>query len=72
MKILKKITHWIITSVYILLLMIMSVYLFWEICAKDHIEQYIKKEYGYAIMETYNNTELIKNFKIPENDKGEN
>lgn len=45
----------------------LTCWLFWETIAKNHIEQYIKDNYGYAIMETNESINTIK--EILENDK---
>ena len=68
----KKTTEWILNTVYIIILIFLSLVIFWELYAKTYVENYIDNEYGHQIKETYNNTELIKQFDIPvKDDKGE-
>lgn len=37
----------------------LSCWLFWETIGRNYIENYIEENYGYAIMETRNNSFLI-------------
>ena len=45
----------------------LTCWLFWESIIKNHIEQYIKDNYGYAIMETNESINTIKEILV--NDK---
>jgi hypothetical protein len=60
-----KVKSFVYTSLHVLALMLLSLYLFWHGYAKHYIERFIKTEYGQTIIKTYNNTELIKNFDLP-------
>ena len=37
--------------------------MFWEYYAKEHIEQFIKDDYGYAIILTNKNLKILQNSK---------
>lgn len=55
----KKMADFLLTGLYVLILMIISLFLFWEAYAKEYIEEHIKSEYGHDIKETKNNSTLV-------------
>lgn len=55
----KKIGNFILKSLYIFILMILSLILFWELYAKNYVQKYIDFEYGHDIKETKSNSNLI-------------
>lgn len=55
----KKVLKFVTTSIYILTLMILSVFMFWELYAKDYLVDHIETVYGYKIIQTFNNSELL-------------
>ncbi len=57
-----RFARFILASLYAFILMILALLFVWEIVGKPYIESYIKTNYGNAINETYNNSELLKEF----------
>jgi hypothetical protein len=54
---------WLATSLYILILMILAIYMFWEGYAKNYVETYLNENYGQYIISTSNDLKILKNSK---------
>jgi hypothetical protein len=66
----KKIFNFILHSIYILILIILALFLFWEGYAKRHMENYIDEEYGIYLIRSYKDLQLLKQYDLPlKNDK---
>lgn len=65
----QKTIKFILFTIYMIILFALVVVMFWEFYGKEFVENYIKKEYGDAIIQTKNNSEL--SLQILQNDESE-
>jgi hypothetical protein len=59
----KKIFNFIFISILAFILMMLAIFLFWELYAKVYVENYLDDNYGYAIIQTNEDLKILKNSK---------
>ena len=70
----KKLKDGLLNAFYAFGLIVLALWFFWEGVAKPQVKHLIDRkvteDYGYYIMQTYNDCQLIKNFNLPTYDEG--
>ena len=61
----KKVLNFLLTSFYAFLLIMLAIFSFWELYAKDYMIDHFDTKYGNNIIQMTEDCKLLKSYELP-------